>query len=115
MSAAQTLRHRFRVAFLLIPALLIGLVATRGENVLAHYYTANGFTTMASVDTVNLRQGDSTTVRIDVGSEKRRAVLIDVEIYNATSRFAQQYWDNQVFNASTWKKYTVNVALPANA
>ena len=115
MSAAQTPRHRFRVALLLVPALLIGLLATRGENVLANYYTSNGFTTMASVDTVNLRQGESTTVRIDVGSQKRRSVLIDVEIYNATSRFTQQYWDNQVFNASTWKKYTVNVALPVDA
>ncbi len=115
MSAAQTLRQRFRVALLLVPALLIGILATRGEDVLAHYYTSNGFTTMASVDSLNLRQGESTTVRVDVGSERRRAVLIDVEIYNSTSRFSQQYWDSQVFNASTWKKYSVNVTLPANA
>ena len=88
---ARSFRRRVLVGLFLVAALLIGVLATREKDAFANYYISNDFTSAASVDSLNLRQGDSTTVRVDVGSARRRSVLVDVEIYNSVSRFKQQY------------------------
>ena len=58
----------------------------------------NGWTTSVTVDRTQVERGGAVTVTVNVASNKTTNALVDVEIYNGSTKSFQRFWDGQPFD-----------------
>ncbi len=59
--------------------------------------TSNGWTTTAIVNGPQVARGGVVTVTVSVTASAATNALVDLEIYNGSTKAFQQFWDGQAF------------------
>jgi hypothetical protein len=90
----------------------IGIVAFRDGS--ADAASSNGWTTSVTVNSAQVARGSSVTVTVNVASSKVSNALVDLEIYNGSTKAFQQVWDGQSFQANVGRQFTVTWIVPAS-
>ena len=74
----------------------------------------NGWTTSVTVDRTQVERGGAVTVTVNVASNKTTNALVDVEIYNGSTKSFQRFWDGQPFTANVSRQLTATWTVPAS-
>ena len=77
--------------------------------------TQPGFTSSATVAPASVARGAPVTIAAAVRSQTAAAALIDVEVYTAGVKVAQQVWDSQGFAAGQQRTFSFAWTPPGNA
>jgi hypothetical protein len=90
----------------------VGVLAVGGG--FADAASSNGWTTTVTVDRTQVDRGGLVTVTVNVMSNTTMNALVDLEIYNGSTKSFQQFWDGQSFTANVNRQLTASWTVPAN-
>ena len=90
----------------------VGVLAVGGP--LADAASSNGWTTTVSVSRTQVERGSAVTVTVNVASNKTTNALVDVEIYNGSTKSFQWFSDGQSFAPNVSRQFTATWTVPAN-
>ena len=94
--------------------LALGVVVTAVPRDGASAASSNGWTTTASVSRTQVARGSSVTVTVKVVSTSSSNALIDLEIYNGSTKSFQRFWDGQSFTPNVARQFTATWSVPTN-
>ena len=76
--------------------------------------TSNGWTTTATASGPQVAPGGVVTVTVNVTASSATSALVDLEIYNGSTKSFQQFWDGQAFTPNVPRQFTATWTVPAN-
>jgi autotransporter family porin len=76
--------------------------------------TSNGWTTTAAANSPQVARGGVVTVTVSVTASSAANALVDLEIYNGSTKAFQQFWDGQAFTPNVPRQFTATWTVPAN-
>ena len=108
----MSLKTRILATFVVLALGIAAFWAAHDEGTNAA--TSNGWTTTAAVNGAQVARGGVVTVTVTVTSSTARSALVDLEIYNGSTKAFQQFWDAQSFTPNVPRQFTATWTVPAN-